>query len=295
MLNEVHVKSVLNKTKRRDAWFLDDYTVNPYSACSFNCLYCYVRGSKYGINMAEKISVKINAIDVLEKQLKSRANKKQYGFVVFSSATDPYLQLEKDLLLSRRILELFLKYRFPVHIITKSDLVLRDLEIICEINKTAILPEDLKPQIGAGALITFSFSTLDERIAHIFEPGAPAPSRRLQALAAFKKAGLRAGVSLMPLLPYITDTGANLEQMYSVFSKVGPDYVMAASVSLFGNSPSDSKNLVLRAVSKHFPELEGKYGRIFSKNSSVPSHYHAALLKKTNELCAKYNLKSRII
>src|SRR5688572_16981310 len=122
MPQEIVVKSMLNKTKRRDPWFLDDYTINPYSGCSFNCLYCYIRGSKYGTNMEEKTSVKKNALEVLEKQLKNRAKKGQYGFIVLSSATDPYLQLEKEYGLTRRILELILHYKFPVHMITKSDL-----------------------------------------------------------------------------------------------------------------------------------------------------------------------------
>ena len=92
MPREIQVKTVLNKTKRRDAWFLDDYTINPYSGCSFNCLYCYIRGSKYGIHMEEKLSIKANAVEVLEKQLSNRAKKGQYGIIVLSSATDPYLQ-----------------------------------------------------------------------------------------------------------------------------------------------------------------------------------------------------------
>jgi hypothetical protein len=71
----IQVKSILNKTKRRDPWFLDEYTINPYSGCSFNCLYCYIRGSKYGTNMEEKTAVKSNALEVLEKQLHNRAKK----------------------------------------------------------------------------------------------------------------------------------------------------------------------------------------------------------------------------
>src|SRR5262245_29721814 len=105
MPQEILAKSLLNKTKRRDSWFLDDYTINPYSGCSFNCLYCYIRGSKYGTHMEEKLSIKTNAIELLEKQLRSRAKKGQYGFIVLSSATDPYLQFEKEYLLTRRILE----------------------------------------------------------------------------------------------------------------------------------------------------------------------------------------------
>src|SRR5436190_5730705 len=101
MLHRIEVKSILNKTKKRDPWFMDDYTLNPYSGCSFNCLYCYIRGSKYGEHMEEKLAIKINAADLLEKQLRLRAKKNQYGIIVMSSATDPYLQVEKETQLTR--------------------------------------------------------------------------------------------------------------------------------------------------------------------------------------------------
>src|ERR1700752_2951404 len=114
MVQYIQAKTIINKTRRRDPWFLDDYTINPYSGCSFNCLYCYIRGSKYGINMAEKVSVKENALAILEKQLHNRAKKGQHGVIVLSSATDPYLQFEKEQGLTRGMLELILKYKFPV-------------------------------------------------------------------------------------------------------------------------------------------------------------------------------------
>src|ERR1043165_7024663 len=126
----IQVKSILNKSMRRDPWFLDEYTINPYSGCSFNCLYCYIRGSKYGTNMEESLSAKVNAGEIFEKQLSLRARKGQYGIIVLSSATDPYLQFETETQLTRRLLEVILKYRFPVHIITKSDMVIRDFDIL---------------------------------------------------------------------------------------------------------------------------------------------------------------------
>src|ERR1043165_7783268 len=150
----IQVKSILNKSMRRDPWFLDDYTINPYSGCSFNCLYCYIRGSKYGTHMEEKLSVKTNAIEVLDKQLRSRAKKGQYGIIVLSSATDPYLQFEKEERLTRHILELILKYRFPVHVITKSDLVVRDFDLLHKINNNAILPLPLQGKITRGPFLT---------------------------------------------------------------------------------------------------------------------------------------------
>src|SRR5437868_676091 len=110
MPQDILVKSILNKTKRRDPWFLDEYTINPYSGCSFNCLFCYIRGSKYGTHMEQKLSIKINALEVLEKQLYNRAKKNQWGIIVLSSATDPYLHFEKETMLTRQILTLILKY-----------------------------------------------------------------------------------------------------------------------------------------------------------------------------------------
>jgi DNA repair photolyase len=238
----IQVKSILNKTKHRDAWFLDDYTVNPYSGCSFNCLYCYTRGSKYGIHMEDKLSIKTNAVELLDRQLRNRAKKGQYGIIVMSSSTDPYLQFEKEEQLTRRMLEVILHHRFPVHIITKSDLVIRDLDLLHQIDQHAILPGDLEGKLKRKALITFSFSSLDDSVSRIFEPGATPPSLRLQTLKHCLTSGFFSGVSMMPLLPYITDTAANLELMFSTFKEIGVGYLFPATITLFGNDIADSKN-----------------------------------------------------
>ena len=291
----IQAKTILNKKKQRDSWFLDDYTINPYSGCSFNCLYCYIRGSKYGIHMEEKLSVKTNAVELLEKQLKNKAKKGQHGFIVLSSATDPYLQFEKELLLTRKILEVILKYKFPVHIITKSDLVVRDFDLLQQINEQAILPDDLKEKLSQKVFVTFSFSTIDNTIAAIFEPGATPLDQRLQTLEKALENNFFSGVSLMPLLPYITDTGEHLEKMFSTFKSIGIKYIFPASITLFGNEPSDSKTLVMRAVEKHYPALLEKYHAFFDHSNQMPKYYQDAFYKKTTELCAKYKIPNRII
>ncbi|MFL5753581.1 MAG: SPL family radical SAM protein [Bacteroidia bacterium] len=295
MPQDIRVKSVLNKTKGRDPWFLDDYTLNPYSGCSFNCLYCYIRGSKYGTHMEQKLSVKINAPEVLERQLYNRAKKNQYGFIVLSSATDPYLQFEKEKKLTRQFLELILKYKFPVHIITKSDLVIRDLDLLQKINETSILPRDLQPVLKHKALITFSFSTIDEQVAGIFEPGATSPLKRIEALTETVKAGFHSGVSLMPLLPFISDKGDRLEEMFDVIKKSGARYIFPATLTLFGNDPPDSKTLILRAIEKHYPELLARYQKFFSTANSLPAYYVEAFHKKMEELYKKYGIKNSIL
>ena len=295
MPKEIEVKSILNKTKRRDHWFLDDYTINMYSSCSFNCLYCYIRGSKYGTNLEESLSAKINAIEILERQLFNRAKKGQYGFIVLSSATEPYLKAEAEYQLTRQALELIRKHKFPVHIITKSDLVQRDFDLLNEIDKTAQLPNDLKGNINSGTLITFSFSTTDDRIGKIFEKGATAPSDRLKALEAATKAGFRAGVSMMPLIPYISDTTESLHEMFSKFKKAGAHYVMPATISLYGQNKADSKPLMLNAIEKHFPELLTKYQKFFTHQNEMPSYYQKAFYQKMKELGQASQLKDRII
>lgn len=295
MPGNVIAKNILNKTRRRDPFFLDDYTVNAYSGCSFNCLFCYIRGSKYGTNMADKLSVKTNAVELFERQLYSRYKKRQFGFVVLSSATEPYQIFERDLGITRQMLEIILKYRFPVHVLTRSDLVIKDFDVLEKIDKTAILPPDIRLRTSRGVFVTFSFSTLDDKTAKIFEPGATAPSLRLTTLKACLDNQFVSGVSLMPLLPFISDTAANLEALFSAFSQVGANYVFPSGITLFGNSVSDSKTLVLRAIKKHYPHLEERYHRYFDNSDYLPGYYTKAFKLKMRELSEKYNMPDRIV
>lgn len=295
MPKEIEIKSVLNKTKKRDSWFLCDYTINMYSGCSFNCLYCYIRGSKYGTHMERNLGIKVNAIERLEKQLATKAKTQQYGIIVVSSATDPYLQFEAEYKLTRQALALIAKYRFPVHIITKSDLVVRDLDLLEEIDQTAILPVDLQDKLGRGTIVTFSFSTIDEKIAAIFEPGATPPSLRLEALKTVKEKGFLSGISMMPMIPYVSDIGTHLEELFSTFTSLGADYILPATITLFGHQPSDSKTLVFRAIEKHYPHLLPKYQKLFKDGTELPAYYRNAFHRKMKELAQKYEVRDRII
>ncbi len=295
MPSEKEVKSVLNKTKRRDPWFLDDYTVNLYSGCSFNCLFCYIRGSKYGTHMERSLNVKINSIEILERQLHHRAKKGQQGIVVLSSATDPYLQFEQKYQLTRQAIQLLLKYRFPVHIITRSDLILRDIDLLAEIDAKAVIPADLKDKLKRGVIISFSFSMLDDKTARIFEPGATPPSVRLNTLQKIRDSNFLSGVSMMPLLPFISDTTESLHLMFSSFKKAGANYVMPATLTLFGQGKSDSKTLVFRAVQKHYPELLPKYEKYFANSYEMPKYYCDAFYRKMKELAGEYGLPDRVL
>jgi DNA repair photolyase len=212
-----------------------------------------------------------------------------------SSATDPYLQFEKEEKLTRKILEVILKYRFPVHVITRSDLVTRDFDLLHEINKNAILPIDLAQRTDQKVFITFSFSTVDDKVAKVFEPGATPPLIRLQTLEETARNNFHTGVSMMPMLPYISDTTESLNAMFTAFKNAGAKYVMPATITLFGNGIADSKTMVLRAVEKHYPHLFDKYKKIFSASHELPAYYNKAFFKKMQELGEHYQVKNRIL
>jgi DNA repair photolyase len=294
-MREIIVKSVLNKKKKRDSWFLDDYTLNPYEGCSFNCQYCYVRGSKYGENMEDTLAVKINGPEILARQLAFRTNKNQHGIIALASATDPYIRAEEKYSITRRYLQEILRFQFPVLMITKSTLILRDLDFLKEIDREAIHANDLKSKMTRGAIISFSFSTLDERIASALEPGAPSPKERLRTMKACKDAGLFVGMNCMPVLPYISDTREELEKLIIAAQENGADYILIGGLTLFGNNPSDSKTLYFKFLERNFPEhvksCQDLYGNFFYP----PKWYLDRLNKLANELCSKYGIRQSII
>lgn len=288
------VKSVLNKHKKRDDWFLDDYSINPYEGCSCNCLYCYIRGSKYGENMSDKLAYKSNALSILEKQLKARAAKGQYGFVAVGSATDAYMPQEEELNLTRGMLELLLQYRFPVFISTKRTLILRDLSILKEIDKEAMIPDDLAQSLKRGVILSVSISTLKENISNVLEPGAVTPLQRLQLIKQLKEEGFLAGVNAIPLLPFISDTEDELEGIIAAAKEHDADYILAGSLTLFGNDKGDSKTLYYKFLEHYNPDLIPHYDELYSGLHYPPATYHAALKKRVDALCKKYQLRSSI-
>jgi DNA repair photolyase len=177
----IRAKSVLNKSK------IFDYCVNPYTGCQINCRYCYARlfmkrYSGHPEPWGEFVDVKINATEVLEKQL-ARAKK---GVVWISSVCDPYQPLEKIYTVTRRCLEVLAAKQFPVNIQTKSTLILRDLDILQKFES-----------VEAG----FTITTDDEAVAKQFEPGASPIMQRIAALKKIRSAGIETFAFIGPILP----------------------------------------------------------------------------------------------
>jgi len=277
-----------------DDWFLSGYSLNPYSNCSFNCVYCYTRGSKYGENQVPGLAAKINAPEVLVKQLKNRARKREYGFIAFGSATDPYLPVEEDLRLTRELLIIILRFRFPLHLLTRSPLILRDLDILKRIGEKAVIPDQFQDKTDTGVVLSFSFSTTDEHLARIFEPGAPSPQERLETMKQCKEEGFTVGAIFMPLLPFLSDREEHLDEMIRKVKESGADFVMASGLTLFGEGPQDCKTRYYEVLEEHFPELVPKTRAIFG-NSFAPSRkYQNELHQRFVRLCQKYQIRNRV-
>jgi DNA repair photolyase len=245
--------------------------------------------------MSERLAVKSNAVAVLEKQLAARAKKNQRGFVVLASATDPYISIEEKYEQSREFLKLFLKYQFPVHVITKSKLIERDFDLLHQIDAAAILPNDLKSKLKRGVIISFSLSTLDEKVALFLESGAPLPNERLQALKKCKEEGFLTGVNAMPLLPYISDTNEKLKEIFDAVKNAGADYLLAAGLTLFGNEAADSKTLYFKFIEKFYPQFIPQYQNLFGNSFYVARDYQSGLQQRLNLHFQKFDIRNSII
>lgn len=295
MFQQKQVRSVLNKHKKRDSWFLDDYSVNPYEGCSCNCLYCYIRGSKYGENMNETLAVKINALDILDKQLSSRVKKDQFGFVAVGSGTDAYIHQEEKQEMTKGMLELLLQHRFPVFISTKCDLITRDIALLNEIDKAAILPADLAKRLQRGVILSVSVSTLSEKISNMLEPGAIPPLQRFELVKRLKQEGFLVGVNAIPVLPFISDTEDELEKIIVTAKDFGADYILIGGLTLFGTGVADSKTLFYKFLERYDSTLLPKYQRLYGSNFYTPFSYQNQLKEKAGRLSLKHDIRNSIL
>jgi len=188
-------KTILAKNDSPDLSFT--YSINPYRGCEHGCLYCYARpsheyfGLSSGLDFETKILVKPDAPQLLEQQFQSKRWQPQ--MVAFSGNTDCYQPIEKQLQITRKCLEVFLKFRNPVGVITKNALILRDLDILKELAQHNLL------------VATISVTTLDNQLARKMEPRTSAPEKRLEALERLAAAGIPTNVNVAPVIPGLTD------------------------------------------------------------------------------------------
>lgn len=274
---EYRCKSILIKHKKVDEdWYWVKYSAHPYVGCAFGCHFCYFRAEKYLRNVPcedfhKVIRVKINAPQMLRKQL-SRVEKN----VVIAGDWQP---AEKKYELSRKMLEVIKDLNFPLHIVERSPLLLRDLDILEDINKTT------------WCCVSHSFSTVDEDVIRIFEHKAPTAKKRMEAIKKISDRGILTGLSHMPILPYITDDYEHMEDTVSMAKENGAQYILAASLTMEGQQ----RNWVMNVIEENYPELVPKYEDLYRNNAySTPKSYNRELYGQIAEICKKYDMPTKI-
>lgn len=287
MIREIKAKSILRKHKRIDSWFLSSYAINLYRGCTHNCVYCDGRNEKYRVegNFGHDVSIKVNAIDLLNKELDPGRKRKPFdnGFIVIcGGVSDSYQPFEKLYNLCRQTLELLCKYNHPVHLLTKSTLVEKDIALLQKINRQK------------KAIVSFSFSTVDDDIGKLLEPGVPVPTQRLGIIEKFKNAGISCGMYLMPVVPYLTDSSDMIEQSVKKAKNAGIDFVIFGGMTL---KKGLQKNYFLDFLEKNFPELLPRFEDIYSYENQWGAPKQEYIGKVENAFCDianRYGMPKRI-
>jgi DNA repair photolyase len=245
--------------------------MNLYRGCQHQCIYCDSRSECYRIENFANIEVKENAIGLLRNELRKIKTKDTIGT---GSMNDPYMPVENEVKLTRQALESIYEFRFPVHVLTKSDLVCRDIDILKKISKTF-------------ATVSFTITAADDNLSLKLEPQAPPSSQRFTALKKLRDAGINAGILMMPMLPYITDNEENIRQIVEKAKAAGAQYILPA----FGVTLRDRQKIWFF---ERLQEMDEKVFELYTKYYKGQYSFNSPVYHKLNAyfmgLCQRYNL-----
>jgi len=285
-IREIEAKSILRKYKKIDSWFISRYGMNLYRGCTHNCIYCDGRAEGYYVDgeFGKDVTVKINAIEILRRELDPKRKRipiKGSFMMIGGGVGDSYQLIEEKYQLSRKVLELMDEYNFPIHVLTKSTLIKRDIDILKKINK--------KNKV----IVSFSFSSVDDEISAIFEPGVPPPSERLKTLIFFKNEGIACGIFLLPVIPFITDSPKLLEETIRKASEINLDFIIFGGMTL---KEGRQKDIFFKTLKNKYPKLIGEYENIYQKNKwgEAAGEYYNSINLTFNSIMKKYKISPRI-
>ncbi len=276
MIKYIQAKTILATVKQSpDNIFGAYYNMNLYRGCQHQCIYCDSRSKCYQIENFADIHIKENAIELLTKEF---ASKRVHGTVGTGSMNDPYMPIEADICLTRKALELLKRFHFPVHIITKGSLVCRDIDILLSINKLY-------------AAVSFTITTADDKLSRIIEPNASLSSERFDAIKQLSNAGIYTGITLMPVLPFITDSIENVESIVRKGKEAGAKYILA----YFGTTQREGqREYFYRELDKNFIGIKEKYMAAFGNNYICSSNNYMQLYQYFMALCSKYSIQTKM-
>jgi len=248
--------------------------MNIYRGCTHGCIYCDSRSKCYQFTHAfEDIEVKQNAPELLEAALRSKRKKCMIGT---GSMSDPYMHCEEQLKLTRNCLEIISKYEFGLAIQTKSDRILRDIDLLDEINQKA------------KAVVQMTLTTYDDDLCAILEPNVCNTKRRIQVLENMQKRGIPTVVWLTPILPFINDSEENVNAILEECIRVGVKGIICFDMGV--TLREGDREYFYEALDKNFPGLKEKYIRTYGNSYNVPSPNNANLMRLFEDTCKAHNI-----
>jgi len=271
------VRSLLNRctgTRMPFTW-----TINPYRGCEFACKYCYARYThefmemRDGIEFEQKIYAKQHAAELLRQELR---RVKRGEDIAIGTATDPYQPIERKLEITRAILQEFARHSgLEVGIVTKSAMVVRDIDLLREISQNNWIS------------VSVTVTTTDAELARVLEPRAPRPDLRIQALRQLRDAGIRAGIICAPVLPGITDSPRQLEAVVRAAAEAKACHIYANPLFLKPCSAA----VFMPFLKENFPQLVADYEMRFKDRAFLPAAHRKRISELFARLCVKHGIR----
>lgn len=245
----IDAKTIVTKNKAVNwSYLAAEYTMNIYRGCPHGCIYCFARGEYYKINDFDTVKVKKDALRIIRDDLQRKVIK---GIVTTGGMSDPYNPLEKELQLTRHALELLNAFDFGACILTKSDLVLRDIDVLSDIS--AHLPVN----------VSFTITCADDTLSKKIEPNVSPSSCRFKAIEKLAENNITAGLLLDPVIPFITDNEDNIRNVVKKASHFGAKYIYASmAVTMEGIQ----RDYFFTQAEQLFPEVPDKYKKRFGNS-----------------------------
>ena len=252
------------------------YGMNIYRGCSHGCIYCDSRSRCYQFTHPfEDIEVKQNAPELLEKALRSKRRK---GMIGTGAMSDPYMHCEEDLRMTRKCLEIILKYGFGAAIQTKSDRILQDIDLLDEINRSA------------KCVVQMTLTTYDDDLCKILEPNVCNTKRRIEVLREMQKRGIPTVVWMTPILPFINDTEENITSILENCVEVGVKGIIDFGMGL--TLRDGDREYYYAALDKYFPNMKERYIKQYGNAYELPSPRAKELTAILKRICKENAIMS---
>lgn len=237
----IEAKTIISGYTDGNAWFGNNYNMNIYKGCCHGCIYCDSRSECYHVENFDKVRAKANALALIARELKS---KRKTGVIGTGSMSDPYNPFEKEYMLTRGALELIDRYGFGVSIATKSDLIMRDIDVLKKIG------------MHSPVLIKMTITTADDNLCKKIEPNVAMSSKRFATIKKLTDQGIFTGILLMPVLPFIGDNRENIKRIIELAYENGAKFIYPAfGVTLRQNQ----REWFYAKLEELFPGIKEKY------------------------------------